>query len=164
MQETIIGIAIGSFFTVIGVIAQGFVTYFLEGKKLRVQAKISKECSLREKREAAYKKFMIFQAQLISAHSVQRESLKNPQLYVALSDPTSSSTDVKQVLANLINRLSETLSDISLYGNWDTAERCAMFFGRLNESYKKTDEDFAALLKEYDSIVLKMRKDIGIPE
>lgn len=162
MQATIVGIIIGSFFTIIGVITQGLVTYFLEGRKLREQAKVSEERVLREKREIAYKRFMVFQAQLISAHSLHRESLKNPQLYMALSSPTSLNTDFRQILANIVNWLSETLSDISLYGNWDTAKRCAHFFRCLNESHTKPDEDFSALLNEYDAIVLKMREEIGI--
>lgn len=164
MQETVIGIAIGSFFTIIGVITQGFVTYFVEGRKLREQAKVSEEHSLREKREIAYKKFMVFQAQLISAHSLHRESLKNPQLSAVLSTPATTNTGIGQILGNIINLLSDTLSDISLYGNWETARRCAHFFRRLNESHTRTDEDFSALLNEYDAIVLEMRKEIRIPE
>lgn len=162
MQETIVGIIIGSFFTIIGVIAQGIVTYFLEGRKLRAQAKVSEERALREKREIAYKKFMVFQAQLISAHSLHRESLKNPRLHTVLSSSAETNAGIGQILGNIINVLSETLSDISLYGNWDTAKRCAHFFRSLNESHTKPDEDFSALMNEYDAIVLKMREEIGI--
>ncbi|MBQ8445357.1 MAG: hypothetical protein IJX22_03105 [Opitutales bacterium] len=162
MQATIVGIIIGSFFTIIGVITQGLVTYFLEGRKLREQAKVSEERALREKREIAYKKFMVFQAQLISAHSLHRESLKNPQLHTVLSSSAETNAGIGQILGNIINVLSETLSDISLYGNWDTAKRCAHFFRSLNESHTKPDEDFSALLNEYDAIVLKMREEIGI--
>ena len=162
MQATIVGIIIGSFFTIIGVITQGLVTYFLEGRKLREQAKVSEERALREKREIAYKKFMVFQAQLISAHSLHRESLKNPQLHTVLSSSAETNAGIGQILGNIINVLSETLSDISLYGNWDTAKRCAHFFRSLNESHTKPDEDFSALLNEYYAIVLKMREEIGI--
>lgn len=65
---------------------------------------------------------------------------------------------------NFANQFTEVISELSLYGNWNTAQECIKFFGKLAQSHSLIDSDFRTPMEEYDRIVLKMRDEIGIPK
>ena len=167
-SETTIGIIIGSVFTLLGVCANGFITYFLNRNAHAQEVEERKRCErkkedddLKKKREEVYLKFINHYSFMISLGSIRSASNVDDAQW---SDFVANV--YKDDLKAMFRSVSMIMTDIALYGTNEMSIKCRKFMEEWNsmlissemniiDEYKKIEESLVALLGE-------MKKELGM--
>jgi hypothetical protein len=164
-SETTIGIIIGSCFTLVGVFANGVVTYFLNRDTHNREVKERKRCEQKKeddekrvKRERVYREFVNFYSFM--------------NLFVGLAYATKGNLEGANILGSLyqekikenFSKAAETTSDVLLYGSSAIAKMCQEYQDFWNAESQKgfPVEDFVKLDQELANIVNAMKKELEL--
>ena len=164
-SETTIGIIIGSCFTLVGVFANGVITYFLNRDTHNREVEERKRCEQKKeddekrvKRERVYREFVSFYSFM--------------NLFVGLAHATKGNIEGANILGSLyqekikenFSKAAETMSDVLLYGSSAIAKMCQEYQDFWNAESQKgfPVEDFVKLDQELAKIVNAMKKELEL--
>ena len=168
LSETTVGIIIGSVFTLLGVCANGIITYYLNRNAHNREVEERKRCErknedddIKKKREQAYLKFINYFSFLISLGSIRIASKADDAQWIDFV-----ANVYKDDLRTMFRSVSTIMTDIALYGTNEMSIKCRNFMEEWNtlfissemntiEEYKKIEVSLAALLEE-------MKKELGM--
>jgi hypothetical protein len=165
ISETTIGIVIGSAFTLLGVIVNGLITFFLnrsthnkevEERKRREAKELDDE--KRVKKERAYREFASFYAFM--------------NLLAGIACATKGNQESASIFGNIyqekikdnFSKAAEVMSDIMFYGSSAISNMCQDYQGFWNlETLKGFPvEDFAQLDQKLMIVMDAMKKELGL--
>ena len=157
LSDTTIGIVIGSGFTVLGVMVQGAISWFLNWKTHKMtldeQCKKEKRAKAEElwhKKEAAYKTFVdIVGLSLMMADAVSKQS----------ASPIPE--DVSN--GHILKEMSGALTSILLYGSSKIADDVDKFMKHLVNALQfqqPSPQDIDALDKALENLAKDMKSDL----
>ena len=164
-SETTIGIIIGSCFTLVGVFANGVITYFLNRDTHNRELEERKRCEQKKeddekrvKRERVYREFVSFYSFM--------------NLLVGLVHATKGNIEGANILGSLyqekikenFSKAAEVTSDVLLYGSSSIAKMCQEYQNFWNAESQKgfPVEDFVKLDQELAKIVNAMKKELEL--
>ena len=168
LSETTVGIIIGSAFTLLGVCANGFITYFLNRNAHAQEVEERKRCerkkeedNIKKKREEVYLKFINLYSFIISLGSIRSASNVDDAQW---SDFVANV--YKDDLKAIFRSVSTIMTDIALYGTNKMSIKCRKFMEEWNnlfisfemnkiDEYKKIEVSLAVLLGE-------MKQELGL--
>lgn len=164
-SETTIGVIIGSCFTLLGVIINGVISYFLNRSTYEREVEERKRCEQKKedaekrvKRERVYREFSSFYVFM--------------NLLVGMSCATRGNVECASVLGTLyqekikdnFSKVAEVMSDVMLYGSREIAHMCQQYQEFWNAESQKgfPAEDFVKLDHELTSVVNAMKKELRL--
>ena len=177
------GIIIGSLFTLAGVIVQGIIAYFLEGRKNRLAMKteklryefskdkqdreerISYARELQQKREKAYRDFVNFYNRFLTGLGVLikgKESIAIPKVEIPNVKNESVEDKSNEQLGFLLGQTSNINTAIRLYGSKEICEKANDFiilFLQMEASGTITCDKVISLSNILDAIINAMNKE-----
>ena len=158
MSDTTIGIIIGSGFTVLGVILQGLITWFLNWRSHRMSLNEQYEkdhrtdiLEMRQKTETAYHQFL----ETLGVYLMLVGSGKS-------GNPCPLPKEFQD--GSVLKELSHVLSAIQLYGSSEIRLLAQQYVGRFcqcTESPTSTRKDIDELDMELQEISLKMKSEMS---
>ena len=168
LSETTVGIIIGSVFTLLGVCANGIITYYLNRNAHNREVEERKRCErkkedddIRKKREEVYLRFINHYSFMISLGSFRVTSGMDMVQWNNVLENVYKD-DIKEMMRNV----SGILADIAMYGTNEMSLKCTQFMEFWNkkflssevcalEGYKELDGALAVLLGE-------MKQELGM--
>ena len=167
LSETTIGIIIGSCFTLVGVFANGVITYFLNRDTHNREVKERKRCEQkkeddekRAKREKAYWDFMNYYGFMGVLGGLAYGVKDNPAIGEKMGIMFA-----EKYKENVL-RASEILSEVLLYGSPDIVKECQKFSVMWNNECHRLSSDDSKdrcfLDEKLLEVVDKMKKELGL--
>lgn len=165
LSETIIGIIIGSCFTLAGVIANGVITYFLNRNTHSLEVEERKRCEQkkeldekREKRERVYREFVSFYSFMnlfVGLAYAMKDNPVNANIIGSL---------YQEKIKENFSKVADTISNVWLYGSSAIAKMCLEYQDFWNAESQKgfPVEDFVKLDQEFAKIVNAMKKELEL--
>lgn len=167
-SETTIGIIIGSCFTLVGVFANGVITYFLNRSAHDREIEERKRCEqkkedddIKKKREQAYLKFINHYSFLISLGSFRVASGMDIVQWNNMLENV-----YKDDIKAMFRSVSMIMADVSLYGTNEMSIKCNKFMEFWNEKFMSAEVCTMEGYKELDrtlSVLLgEMKQELGM--
>lgn len=165
IDENTKGIIIGSCFTLLGVIVNGIVMFFLNRSTHEREVEERKRCEQKKeddekrvKRERVYREFVSlygFLNLLIGISRATRENLEHASVFGSL---------YHEKIKEYITKIAETMSDVMLYGSSEIANMCQKYQESWNTESQKgfPVEDFIKLDQELMNVVNAMKKELRL--
>lgn len=166
ITETTLGIIIGSMFTLLGVIANGLITFVMSRSAHDSEVEERKRCEQKKdadekktKREKAYRDFANcygFMNLLIGFASASKSSQVNGTIF--------GEVFAEKFKENL-SRLAEVMTEVALYGSDVIIEKCGRYSTIWNAASQKQEalsvEELSVLDQELLLVVNEMKKELG---
>ena len=164
-SETTIGIIIGSCFTLVGVFANGVITYFLNRDTHNREVKERKRCEQKKeddekrvKRERVYREFVSFYSFMNLLVGIAYAMKGNPEGANILGSL------YQEKIKENFSKAAEAMSDVLLYGSDAIAKMCQEFqdFWNIESQKGFPVEDFTKLDQKLAKIVNAMKKELEL--
>lgn len=164
-SETTIGIIIGSCFTLVGVFANGVITYFLNRDTHNREVKERKRCEQKKeddekrvKRERVYREFVSFYSFMNLLVGIAYAMKGNPEGANILGPL------YQEKIKENFSKAAEAMSDVLLYGSDAIAKMCQEYQNLWNTESQKgfPVEDFVKLDQELSKTVSAMKKELEL--